>query len=150
MTSVKLVGLFKEDNWSGKRGSKTQSFHTSERTLGCDTMWSVYTELGGRSVRNVGTFTQNYTSEQNNRLKYNQDIRYQVLIMGDQVRSQCRPFQLVVIKRKYDRLFSEHNSFHPSVVLPPTLRIHIHLSNILHSICTVHVLTVSFHKLKKN
>jgi hypothetical protein len=55
----------------------------------------------------------------------------------------------MVIKRKYDRLFAEHTGFHPSVVLQPTFHIHIHLSSILHIICTVYVLTVSFQKLKK-
>jgi hypothetical protein len=34
-----LVGSFKEDNWRNKRGSKTQSFHTSEHKV--PVLWDV-------------------------------------------------------------------------------------------------------------
>jgi hypothetical protein len=100
-------------------------------------VWSLYTELGDRSFRKASTFTRDYTPEESYRLIYNQDVHYQVLIMGDQVRSQCRPFQLMVIKRKCNRLLSEHIGYHPSAVIPPTFRIRIHLSITVHSICTV-------------
>jgi hypothetical protein len=71
----------------------------------------VHNEVGGRSVRNAGTFTQDYTPEDSELPKYNHAVRYQVLIMEDQVQSLCKPFQLSVTKRKCDGFLSEHIGF---------------------------------------
>ena len=129
----------KKITWAAKWEVKHKIFMPVDINLLYSWMWHrvVCIHWTGRQVRPKHRVHLHEATPQKNLPKYNQDVRYQVLTKGDQVRCQCIPFQLTVIERKCDTLLSKHIGFHPSVLLPPTLRIHIHLSTILHIICTV-------------